>query len=164
MLEALGAEGVGMPVPALPLALEKSIVDGALIPQEIFPPLRLQKHVKSMTIGADDMRFGTAVFIFAMNKEVYDDLPADLQQVIDGNSGANLAREIGQVWMKSESKSLGLINASGVENIELTAAETDRMRRASEPVIDRWINEMASRGINGKALVQAAKDAIGRYQ
>lgn len=164
MLEALGAQGVGMPVPALPLALDKDIVDGALIPQEIFPPLRLQERVKTMTVGADDMRFGTAVFVFAMNKKTYDDLPVDLRRVIDDNSGTNLASEVGQIWMQSESKALGLIEASGVETIELSAWETDRMQRASESVIDRWIDDMVTRGIDGNALVQAAKDAVRRNQ
>jgi TRAP-type C4-dicarboxylate transport system substrate-binding protein len=142
MLEALGAQGVGMPVPALPLALDKDIVDSVMIPQEIFPPLRLQDRVRTMTVGADDMRFGTAVFVFAMNKAAYDGLPADLQRIFDEHSGINLASEVGQVWMASENKAHGLIEASGVERIELSATETERMRRASEPVIDRWLSEI----------------------
>ncbi len=163
MLEALGAKGVGMPVPSLPLALEKDIVNAAMIPQEIFPPLKLQERVNTMTVGADDLRFGTAVFIFAMNKEAYEALPPDLQQIIDQNSGVNLARDIGEVWMQSESKALGLIETSGIETIELPADETVRLRQASEPVIDRWIGEMEGRGIDGQALVQAAREAIRRH-
>ena len=41
MIEAWGAEPVGMPVPALPQALSKGAVDGALVPFEIVPPLKL---------------------------------------------------------------------------------------------------------------------------
>ncbi|MEZ5934915.1 MAG: TRAP transporter substrate-binding protein [Alphaproteobacteria bacterium] len=164
MLEAFGAKSVGMPVPALPLALDKDIVDGAVIPYEIFPPLRLQEHVSAVTVGHDDRRFGTAVFIFIMNKQVYEGLPPDLRQVIDANSGRNLAADIGQVWMDVETKASQFIETSGVEMIELSAEETDRLQRASEPVIDRWIDDVASRGIDGRQLVQAAKEAISRHQ
>ena len=40
VLEALGAAPVSMPVPDLPQALSKKVVDGALIPWEIIPPLK----------------------------------------------------------------------------------------------------------------------------
>lgn len=164
MLEAMGATGVGMPLPALPLAVDKNIVDGAMIPYEIFPALSFNKPIKAITVGHEDRRFGTAVFVFAMNKEVYDDLPPDLQKVIDDNSGRRIAEDIGRDWMRIEDRVAGMIKASGIEMIELSPAETDRVQQASQPVIDRWIDDMESRGIDGQALVQAAKDAINRYQ
>ena len=39
-MEAMGAASVFMPVPALPEALSKGVVDGAVIPWEIVPPLK----------------------------------------------------------------------------------------------------------------------------
>lgn len=71
MLEAMGAESIGMPLPALPLALDKDIVDGAMIPYEIFPAMRFNKPITAITVGQNETRFGTAVFVFAMNKQVY---------------------------------------------------------------------------------------------
>ena len=41
LIEALGATPVAMPVPELPPALQKGVVDGALIPWEIIPPLKI---------------------------------------------------------------------------------------------------------------------------
>ena len=38
VLEALGAAPVSIPVPDLPQALSKKVVDGALIPREIIHP------------------------------------------------------------------------------------------------------------------------------
>jgi TRAP-type C4-dicarboxylate transport system substrate-binding protein len=72
LIQAWGAEPVGMPIPALPQALAKGVVDGALIPFEIIPPFKLQQLTKYSVLGADGSRFGTSVFLFAMNKRRYN--------------------------------------------------------------------------------------------
>ncbi len=46
VIEALGAIPTAMPVPELPQALSKGVVDGAFIPWEIIPPLKLQEQTK----------------------------------------------------------------------------------------------------------------------
>ncbi len=53
VIEALGAAPVAMPVPDLPQALSEGVVDGALIPWEIVPPLKLQEQTKYQIEGAD---------------------------------------------------------------------------------------------------------------
>jgi TRAP-type C4-dicarboxylate transport system substrate-binding protein len=164
MVEAFGADSVGVPVTALPLAFDKNIIDGTMIPYEIVPPLRLQQRVNTVTVGHDDTRFGTAVFVLAMNQQVYDALPPDLQAVIDANSGANLAEAIGDVWMQVETRAESAIVGAGIERIELSAAETDRFREAAKPVVERWIEEVAALDIDGEALVRAARSAISQHQ
>jgi len=52
VIEALGAAAVSMPVPDLPQALAKKVVDGALIPWEIIPPLKLQDTSRARHGGA----------------------------------------------------------------------------------------------------------------
>ena len=82
VIEEMAAEPVGMPVPALPQAMSNGLVDGALIPYEIVPALKLQELDKYVTELPDGDRFGTAVFMFAMNKERYEALPDDIKAVI----------------------------------------------------------------------------------
>lgn len=98
LITAMGAEPVGMPVPTLPEAMAKGVVDGALTPFEIVPALSLQELDKSTTELPEGDRFGTSVFMLAMNKDIYEDLPEDLQAIIDANSGMNVAAEIGALW------------------------------------------------------------------
>lgn len=164
MLEAFGASGIGMPVPAIPLAMDKDIVDGALVPLEIALPLKLHERTNAATVGHGDTRFGNSVFIFAMNKDAYNNLPPDLQGIIDANSGANLATEAGDIWMQSEKRSWQIIEASGNEIVELSELEMERFRQAAATVIDRWIDEVATEGLDGDKLVKAARHAIGERQ
>ena len=87
MLEAWGSEPVGMPVPALPQALSKGTIDGALIPFEVAIPLKIAQLAEYSVELAGGRRFGTSTFMFAMNKDRYAALPEDLQAIIDENSG-----------------------------------------------------------------------------
>jgi len=160
LIESWGAEPVGMPVPALPEALSKGTVDGALVPFEIVLPLKLQELTKYSVVGTGGSRFGTSVFLFAMNKERYETLPDDLKAVIDANSGAALADRIGQVWDEVEAPGIAAQEKSGGEIIALDEAATAAFNELGKTVVERWIEEAKANGIDGEALVAAARASV----
>lgn len=163
VLEALGAHPVGMPVPELPQALARKVVDGALIPWEIIPPLKLQELTAYQIDGDGGVRFGTTVFQIAMNEDSWRNLPRDLQRVIADNSGEDWLREIGAVWTAAEAVGLQVAQKAGNEHIALDAAEVGKFRRKLAPVVARWVDDMNDKGIDGRALVDAARAAIARH-
>lgn len=164
VLEALGSTPVGMPVPDLPQALATGVVDGALIPWEIIPALKIQDMTKYQIEGPNHERFGTTTFQISMNQATWDSLPPDLQEVIDKNSGEEFAREVGQVWRASEEAGIKAAIDSGNELITLTEEEMAKFRTAMEPVVQRWIDEVSAKGIDGKALVDAARAAMAKHK
>ena len=88
IIEALGASPVAMPVPELPQALQKGVVDGAFIPWEIIPPLKIQDQTAYQVEGVDDeARFGTTTFQVSMNQGRWDSLPDDVKQAFKDASG-----------------------------------------------------------------------------
>ena len=159
MIEALGAEGVGMPLPAFPQALSKKAVDGGMLPFEIVPPYKVHELTSCSVQGENARRFGTAVFLFAMNKDKYNSLPDDLKAVIDANSGAALAAEAGTLWDGLEAGGAKAIEASS-KVMNLDAAATQAMLDALAPVEARWIKEATDAGLDGAGLVSAAKAAV----
>lgn len=163
MLEALGANPVGMPVPEVPQALSKQVIDGTLIPFEVTLPLKVHELTSSSTVGPNDMRFGTAVFVYAMNKDSYAGLPDDLKAVIDDNSGRNLAEKIGQVWNDIEGPGRQAAIDRGNEMITLSDEELARFQEATAPVRDRWMEEVGAAGIDGQALYDAAIAAVAAH-
>lgn len=163
LIEAWGAEPVGMPVPALPQALSKGTVDGALVPFEIIRPLKLQELTKYSVEGDDGSRFGASVFLFTMNKERYDSLDDDLKAVIDANSGAALAERIGVIWDEAEAPGRTAQTDSGGEIIALPAATKAEFDGLGEAVVERWIEEAKGNGIDGQALVEAARASVAKH-
>jgi TRAP-type C4-dicarboxylate transport system substrate-binding protein len=162
IIEALGATPVGMPVPDLPQALSTGAVDGALIPWEIIPPLKIQELTQYQIEGPDHERFGTTTFQISMNQGTYDSLPDDLKEVVDKNSGEEFAKEVGQVWRNSEEGGIKVALDDGNELITLTEEEMQAFRTAMEPVVKRWVDEVTAKGIDGQGLVDAARAAIAK--
>ena len=97
MLQTLGAVPVGMPVPAVPEAVSKGVIDGAVIPWEITLPLKMRELVGNHTEFSGDRGLYTATFVFAMNQASYDRLPDDLKKIIDQNSGMMAAAWAGRM-------------------------------------------------------------------
>jgi TRAP-type C4-dicarboxylate transport system substrate-binding protein len=162
MLESWGAQPVSMPVPDLPQALSLGVVDGALIPHEVAIPFKIPDMTKYAIEGDQGVRFGTLVFMFAMNKDRYEALPDDLKKVIDHNSGENIALEIGEAWDAIEPRGEEIFAKSG-ELVTLSAAETAKFAAKADEVIDRWVAEMNDKGVDGAAIVAAARAAIAKH-
>ena len=163
ILEALGATPVGMPVPDLPPALSKKVVDGALVPWEIIPPLKLHELTKYQIEGKGRVRFGTTTFQVSMNEAKWKSLPPDIQKVFADNSGEDWWRQVGKIWTDSEDVGIALVKKAGHTHIELSEAELAPFRAKLEPVVQRWIDEVSTKGVDGKELVAAARATIAKH-
>ena len=163
VLEALGAAPVSMPVPNLPQALSKKVVDGALIPWEIIPPLKLQDMTKYQIEGDKMTRFGTTTFQVSMNQGTWDKLPKDLQDIFQQASNEAWVREVGEVWHRTDLGGIGFAAKAGNEHIILSPAEMAEFKKVLEPVVDRWIEEVNGSGIDGKGLVSKARELVAKY-
>ena len=163
VIEALGASPVGMPVPALPQALSTKVVDGALIPWEIVPPFKLQELMKYYVEGPNMTRFGNTTFQVSMNPARWNSLPADVKRAFNENSGAAWVREVGKIWQEDDENALKVIEKAGDSHIVLTPAELEAFKARLEPVVQRWENEVKSKGIDGATLVKVARREIAKY-
>ncbi|WP_240610996.1 TRAP transporter substrate-binding protein [Oceaniglobus ichthyenteri] len=160
VIEALGASPASMPVPELPPALQKGVVDGAFIPWEIIPPLKIQEQTEYQIEGADEARFGTSVFQVSMNQGRWNSLPEEIQQAFRTASTGDWPKEVGQIWRAVDDFGINVAVEAGNQHITLTEEETAVFDEALLPVVDRWIEEVDGKGIDGAALVEKARAAI----
>ena len=163
IIEALGANPIAMPVPELPQALAKGVVDGAFIPFEIIPPLKIQDQTQYQIEGPDDARFGTTTFQVSMNQARWDSLPDDIKQAFRDASGPEWLAEVGRVWRATDDFGLQLAVDAGNTHVVLSEAEYDAFRQALGPVVDRWIEDVTAKGIDGAALVEQVRAAIAAH-
>lgn len=156
MLARLGAEPVGMPVPQVPEALSKGVINGATIPWEVTPSLKIAELVKNHTgfTGANGLY--TQTFALVMNLDRYNSLADDLKAIIDANSGVEVARAFGQAMDAGDVRGLKIATDLGNNVITLDEAETARWRAAAQPTIDQWFSDMRALGVDGKALYEQA--------
>ena len=163
LLAALGATPVSMPVTGLADAIGKGVLDGAMIPWEVVPAVRVHEVVRYHTETDSNVpAMYTAVFLLAMNKRAYDDLPADLRGVIDRNSGAALSAQAGRIWDEATAPARKLAVDRGNTVYVVPAAELAGWQRAAQPVIVEWVADMNRRKLNGDALLADARAMIAR--
>jgi TRAP-type C4-dicarboxylate transport system substrate-binding protein len=164
MLAAFGATPVAMPVPGVPDALSKGVIDGAALPWEVVPAIRVQEiaRVHSETDPATPALY-TAVFLLAMNKASYGRLPPQLQRVIDANSGATLSGQAGALWDASAPAARQLALDRGNAINVVAATELSAWERAARPLYADWIADMNQRGLDGNALLADARALLEKH-
>ena len=160
MLTRLGAEPVGMPVPAVPEALSTGVISGTTIPWEVTPALKVAELVKNHTGFSGDYGLYTQTFGFTMNLDRYNSLPDDLKAIIDENSGAETARAFGKAMDDGDAGGLKIAQDLGNNIITLDDAETARWKEAAQPTIEQWYADM---GGAGEALHQTAMDLVAKH-
>jgi TRAP-type C4-dicarboxylate transport system substrate-binding protein len=164
LLAAMGATPVGMPVPAVSEALSKGVIDGAVIPWEVVPAVKVQELVKFHSETDPKFpAFYTSAFIFAMNQAKYNALPPDLKKVLDANSGIALSAHIGKVFMDGDVPGRKAAEARNNTFYTIPAAELQKWRKAAEPVQEEWVKEMNRRDLPGLKLVESAQALIAKH-
>lgn len=162
-LEALGATAVFMPVPQVPEQISKGVIDGAVLPFEVTRSLKIPELVKSHTILGGKRGLYTAVFFLGMNKGVWDALPDDLKAIVNASEGVPEAKRIGALWDVREQQGLQEAIDHGNKIIRLDEAETQRWIDKTQPVTDKWIQDMNAAGYDGAMLLSEALRLIDKY-
>ena len=162
-LEKLGATPIFMPVPALPEALSKNVIEGTVVPWEVTVPLRLYELTDNHTEIPGPRGLYTSVFLYAMNKKKYDGLPADLKKVIDAASGLAIVTKMGEGWEQAEGPGRNNAQARGNRLITMDEAEVAKMKAAVKPVHAAWVEELTKAGKDGAKLLAAAEALIEKH-
>ena len=164
LLAALGASPVGMPLPQIPDALSKGVVDAVIIPWEVAPSIKVEELVKSHSeFDAASGSLYTATFVMVMNKKKYDSLPPDLRKVIDNNSGLETSGFLGRVQQAGDIPGRKAAEAHKNTIITFTPAAVADFRKAADQVDDDWVKEMNGKGFDGKKLLETAKALIQKH-
>ena len=97
-------------------------------------------------------------FVLAMNEGVFNGMPADLQKIVDDNSGLDFSIFAGG----TQSDADGPARAAAVElgNNIITVTDTSEWQALVNPIYDTWTADMASKGRDGQALIDQAKSLM----
>ena len=159
LFASLGATPVGMPVPAVPEALSKGVIDATVIPWEVTGALKVPELVTNHTTFPGASLY-TTTFIFAMNKDRWEALPDDLKAIIDEHSGLEFSAMAGKQMQADDEPSRVAAVELGNNIIELSEDEIQAWRDASQATVDEWIAEMDDNGVGGTELFEKASALI----
>jgi TRAP-type C4-dicarboxylate transport system substrate-binding protein len=164
MLGYLGATPVGMPLPQIPDALSKGVIDGCVLPWEVVPSIRAHEltgfHSEFDPAGG---ALYTNTFVMAMNLRRYNTLPDDLRRVIDNNSGPATSGWLGKTQQAGDAPARRMAAERGNRIHTIGLAESQEFRRRSRQVEVEWVQDMDRRGFKGRELLDTARQLIQKH-
>jgi TRAP-type C4-dicarboxylate transport system substrate-binding protein len=156
----LGAVPVAIPGLSMTEALMRGVVEGAATPWAIANAIRTVDAAKYHT----EVDLNQVVLSLIINKDSYAKLSAAHKAAIDKTTGLPLSKEFGRRWQRDDGPAIARARELKHEIIKLPAAEEARWVKATQPVIDGWIKEMAEKGHPARELVSDARALIAKYK
>lgn len=97
-----------------------------------------------------------------MNKQSYDALD-DAQKEALQASGAGMADKMAELITADNDAAIETMKAAGVEVIELSAEERDKLVERSATYIDEWVAQADAAGLDGTALLDEYRGLLAKY-
>ncbi len=160
VLERLGAIPVSMPMPEVPEAVQKGIIQGLLTSFEVLKDMKFAEMCKYETVA------NLPVYPFAviMNKKRWDSLPEDVKKVFDDLS-AEQAQWTGQYMDTHVETALAWSKETyNVEVHTFDEAVQAEIARLTAPLIDEWAAAATKAGIDAQAVLNDVEALKATYE
>jgi len=161
LLEELGAAPVGMPAPQSYQSMQRGVIDGVALPWEGVFSFRINELANHHT----EIGLYSLSFVVTMNKQIYNSMPKDLQQVIDNNSGMKFAKRAGQMFDKVDA--LGRADAveAGHEVITLeNVTENEAWKPVLESAIENYLQGLEDQGLPAREVYERTVELSAQCQ
>lgn len=153
IIKGLGAVPVAMPMPSTYGALEKGVVDGAIVGISVVNSFKLQEVVKNFIV---DLPFGYSPFFIGMNKAKYDSLTAEQRAVIDKNSGLEYSLIGAKSYEAEREQGIKTVqDREGSSITELTADEKAQWVARLKDIRESWIDRFEKQGLPYREIYEA---------
>jgi TRAP-type transport system periplasmic protein len=164
MLGLLGATPVGMALPQIPDSLSKGVIDGAVIPWEVAPSVKVHELAKFHSeFDPAGGALYTTTFVMCMNKAKYDALSPENKKVIDANSGIETSAWLGRTQQSNDPIGRKAASDRGNTITTISPEQAQEFRRKARAVEVEWVQDMDKRGFNGKQLLDGARALIEKH-
>ena len=163
-LKVAGVNAIGMPVPQVPESLAQGVIDGAVVPWEVVPAIKVHELVKYHTNIPGKKALYAASFYLAMNKAKFDSLPADLKKVIDDNSHMEFAKLAGNMWDSAGADVLKMVQGrSGNVINTMSDADAAKWQEMCKPIWAAFADGLKAKGIDGAKMIAEAEALVAKY-
>jgi len=148
LINALGGEGINMPMGDVYTALQKNDIQGALVPYSTIYSFNFYEVAKYMTIL--DLTSGCRP-ARAMNLDAYNSLPASIQQIFDDSIEFWEERDD---FYRFDEDEVGMVlgEQEGMEFIELSAEDLATVYAMLEPVLLETAAGLDAKGLPGTEI------------
>ena len=145
IIKGFGAIPVAMPMPQTYGAIEKGVVDGAVVGISVVNSFKLAEVVKNFIVN---LPMGYSPQMISMNLKVYDSLTSKQRAVIDRNSGLALSLKGARIYEQARESGLRTVKKRADTKITtLTAAEKAAWNARLRTIVDKWVDDFEKKGL-----------------
>lgn len=149
--ETLGANPVGMDFAEVYSGLQQNVIDAQENPLSIIYDNKFTEVQDYLTVSGHFFD----IYGMWMSKKIYDDLPEDLQKVVD-EAGRDSIQFHRDEYFKNEEEKLELLQ-SEIEIHILTPEEIELFREKANPVYEKFLNETDDKEFAEKVFSELRK-------
>lgn len=145
-------------------ALDTGIIDGLTHYTPLVRSYKLYEVSSYLTEAYMGQQMGYGVGI---NKELFEEMPEDLQQIIveTGREYMDVYAEKYTVDMDVARQDMAAgIEGQSIEVYELPAEERAKFMAAAQPLVDKWIETVGEKGMDGERILADIQAIQAKYQ
>jgi TRAP-type C4-dicarboxylate transport system substrate-binding protein len=157
IVSALGGTPVAMTMGETYDALSKNVVDGVYAGWIAAGNWKWIEIIKYYT--ESHRTAYTAAFVVAMNKNMWEKLPKDIQEIIQAVN-EEWQGKMAAVWDKSDRDGLETATKLGVIGVKLSQQEEERWVEKLAPVLKDYVKETKKNGLPGEEMLNFCRDSI----
>lgn len=157
IVEKLGGVPVAMSQPEVYEALQRGVVDATLCPVETLKGWKQGEVIEAVT-DSSAIGYTTSMFV-TMNKDKWNQLPADVQALITEVSGEWVAKH-GEAWDQADVEGAAFVKELGKETIALSPEEQARWTEAVKGILGDYVERMKAKGLPGEDLLNDLKAGL----
>ncbi len=150
VVAAAGASPTTMPMLETYDALKRGLADGVLLPMETLKGWKFGEVCKHTYVNHGNA-YGNGFFI-AMNKQTWNSLPKDIQQIVD-KLNAEWFEKQAKLWTQMDEEGLEFAKKTGQQIIYATPAEEAQMAERMKPLFDEYVKNMKAKGLPGEEVL-----------
>jgi TRAP-type C4-dicarboxylate transport system substrate-binding protein len=148
-LKALGATPRDIPMAEVYEAMSKGTIDGLLVSSEVLESFKIADVTKYTTyVPCIGNQYN---FYIAMNKDKWNSLPEDIQQIFT-DLRSEYEERMGLGWIDMNRAGFHLAIEQGAEYITLSDEEAARWQEAVQPVMEDYITKMVGKGYSEQEI------------
>lgn len=144
IIKGLGAIPVAMPMPQTYTAIEKGVVDGALVGISVVQSFKLAEVVKNYVV---DLPMGYSPQMVVMNKAAYKALSPAQKKAIDAHRGLKWSLVAARLYEEARDDGIKIVNErKDAQIVKLTASEKKEWDDRMQKIADEWVGRFEKAG------------------
>jgi len=144
-----GAVPIDQPITETYQAMQLGVIDGTVLVWEGMQVFKLNEVAKYAT-QAD---LYTMPMMIVMNKNTWNKLPKDVQDLIDSTTGLQMSSEAGLAFDEAEKPFKKMALDRGMKEYTFSPEEYKKFTESTLPLRDEWVAEMNQKGYPAKQVL-----------